>query len=114
MMAVRSIDATLEALVRRDRQVVIAALTIVIALSWGYLLVGAGMPMMTPVSWTLGYAVLMFFMWWIMMLAMMLPSAAPMVLLFASGLILTFAAGKAALEIFMNLTGATSIQSLEI
>ncbi len=79
-----SIDATLEALVRRDRQVVIAALTIVIALSWGYLLVGAGMPMMTPVSWTLGYAVLMFFMWWIMMLAMMLPSAAPMVLLFAT------------------------------
>jgi predicted metal-binding membrane protein len=84
MMAVRSIDATLEALVRRDRQVVIAALTIVIALSWGYLLVGAGMPMTTPVSWTLGYAVLMFFMWWIMMLAMMLPSAAPMVLLFAT------------------------------
>ena len=40
--------------------------------------------MMTPASWTLGYAVLMFFMWWIMMLAMMLPSAAPMVLLFAT------------------------------
>ena len=101
-----SIDATLEAIVRRDRRVVIGALTIVIALSWGYLLVGAGMgtsalemtrmsqhgipgrtsgmPMMTPASWTLGYAVLMFFMWWIMMLAMMLPSAAPMVLLFAT------------------------------
>ena len=101
-----SIDATLEAVVRRDRRFVIAALTTVIAISWGYLLLGAGMgtsaldmtrmsqsgisdpvagwPMMTPASWTLGYAVLMFFMWWIMMLAMMLPSAAPMVLLFAT------------------------------
>ena len=100
------VDATLEAVVRRDRRVVFAALTTVIALSWGYLLVGAGMgtsalemtpmahlgmsggmaggPMMTPASWTLGHAVLMFFMWWIMMVAMMLPSAAPMVLLFAA------------------------------
>jgi predicted metal-binding membrane protein len=100
------VDATLEAVVRRDRRVVIAALTTVIALSWGYLLTGAGMgtsalemtrmsqlgfsermagmPMMTPASWTCGYAVLMFFMWWSMMLAMMLPSAAPMVLLFAT------------------------------
>ncbi len=101
-----SVDATLEAVVRRDRRVVLAALTTVIALSWGYLLFGAGMgtsalemtlvsqhgtsrptagmPMMTPASWTFGYAVLVFFMWWIMMLAMMLPSAAPMILLFAT------------------------------
>ncbi len=101
-----SVDAALEAVFRRDRWVVIAALTTVIAMSWGYLLVGAGMssaalemtrmsqhgisegtagvPMMTPASWTPGYAVLMFFMWWIMMLAMMLPSAAPMALLFAA------------------------------
>jgi predicted metal-binding membrane protein len=38
---------------------------------------------MAPMAWTPGYAVLMFLMWWIMMLAMMLPSAAPMILLFA-------------------------------
>jgi predicted metal-binding membrane protein len=101
-----SVDATLEAVVRRDRRVVIAALSIVIALSWGYTLVGdgmgmsavemtrmsqqgisermAGMTMMTPASWTPGYAVLMFVMWWIMMVAMMLPSAARMILLFAT------------------------------
>ncbi|MCH8031619.1 MAG: DUF2182 domain-containing protein [Bacteroidetes bacterium] len=101
-----SVDAKVEAVARRDRRVVIAALSIVIALSWGYMLVGAGMgmsavemtrmsqqgisermagmTMMTPASWTPGYAVLMFFMWWIMMLAMMLPSAAPTVLLFAA------------------------------
>jgi predicted metal-binding membrane protein len=41
------------------------------------------MAAMTPATWTPGYAVLMFLMWWIMMVAMMLPSAAPMILLFA-------------------------------
>jgi len=40
--------------------------------------------MATPVPWTFGYAVLMFFMWWVMMIAMMLPSAAPMVLLYGA------------------------------
>jgi predicted metal-binding membrane protein len=101
-----SVDATLEAVVRRDRLVVLAALTAVIALSWAYLLAGGGMgisafemtrmsqpemagdmadgAMMTPAAWTPAYAVLMFFMWWIMMVAMMLPSAAPMILLFAT------------------------------
>ena len=43
----------------------------------------AGM-LMSPVTWTLGYALLMFSMWWLMMIAMMLPSAAPMVLLHAA------------------------------
>ena len=106
-----AIDAALEAAVKRDRLVVVAALAAVIAGSWAYLLAGAGMgmsafemtrvsqlvtardmstvcmagmAMMTPVTWTPGYAVLMFFMWWVMMIAMMLPSAAPMILLFAT------------------------------
>jgi predicted metal-binding membrane protein len=39
--------------------------------------------MMQPAVWTPSYATLMFFMWWIMMVAMMLPSASPMILLFA-------------------------------
>jgi predicted metal-binding membrane protein len=106
-----SLDARLDEVVRRDRLIVVTVLTAVIALSWGYLLTGAGMgmsafemtrmsqlgmawrtseecmadmAMMTPVVWRLGYAVLMFFMWWAMMVAMMLPSAAPMILLFAT------------------------------
>ncbi len=76
-----SVDATLEAVVRRDRLVVVTALIAVIALAWAYLLAGAGMgmsafemtrlsqrgmargmagmAMMTPAVWTLGYAVLM-------------------------------------------------------
>lgn len=93
-------DTLLEAVLRRDRQSVIAGLTVVIALSWTWLLLGAGTGMsavdmlfgsgsdsmarmMTPTAWTLGYAVVMFTMWWVMMTAMMLPSAAPILLLFA-------------------------------
>jgi len=85
----------LEAVLRRDRAVVVAILVGVITLAWIYILLGAGigmglgsempnMPdMMMPVAWTLGYAGLMFVMWWVMMAAMMLPSAAPVLLLFA-------------------------------
>jgi len=40
--------------------------------------------LMSPVTWTPGYALLMLSMWWLMMIAMMLPSAAPMVLLHAA------------------------------
>jgi predicted metal-binding membrane protein len=40
-----AVDATLEAVIRRDRVVVITALFAVIALSWAYLLAGAGMGM---------------------------------------------------------------------
>ena len=70
-----SIDASLEAAVRRDRLVVIAAQIAVITIAWTYLLAGAGMGMsaleMTRMSqlWTAGYAILMFFMWWVMMVA---------------------------------------------
>ena len=79
-----SVDSTLEAIVRRDRVIVVTALAVVAVLSWAYLLAGAGMTMMAQAVWTPGYAVLMFAMWWVMMVAMMLPSAAPMVLLFAT------------------------------
>jgi predicted metal-binding membrane protein len=40
--------------------------------------------LMSPVTWTPGYALLMFSMWWLMMIVMMLPSAAPMVRLHAA------------------------------
>jgi predicted metal-binding membrane protein len=85
----------LERVLRRDRLVVLAGLGGVIALSWAYILMGAGMEMdagmvgaaMTGVaakSWSAGYVTLMFVMWAVMMVAMMLPSAAPMILLFAT------------------------------
>jgi len=87
----------LETLIKRDRLVVMSGLILVIVLAWAYIFAGAGMNMdatmtmpdnmitMAPsVSWTPGYAVLIFIMWWVMMMAMMLPSAAPMILLFAT------------------------------
>ena len=103
----------LESVLRRDRLVVVTALGTVIVLSWVYLLAGAGMGMgtveMTRLThsvglggpapagmpmpgmndptgasvWTGQYAAIVFFMWWIMMLGMMLPSATPILLLFA-------------------------------
>jgi predicted metal-binding membrane protein len=93
-------DTVLEAVLRRDRHVVVAALIAVIAMAWLWILLGAGTgmsamdtilepnpdrmaSMMAPALWTLGYAGIMFTMWWVMMAAMMLPSAAPILLLFA-------------------------------
>jgi len=90
----------LEAAIRRDRLVVIAGLALVMTLAWGWLIFGAGFPMapeaapgmpdmpgmaamVAPAAWGLSYAGLMAFMWWTMMVAMMLPGAAPTLLLFA-------------------------------
>ena len=95
-----SIDTAIERVVKRDRAIVLGALVSVVALSWAYVLSGAGMSMsafemtrmstgkggmaMMPAVWDIGYAGVMFLMWWVMMIAMMLPSATPMVLLFAA------------------------------
>ena len=96
--------ASLAAFLRRDRIIVGCALAGIVVLSWAYILFGAGtgttafqmsgfptapnmsdpMAAMQPLPWTAGYAVLMFVMWWLMMLATMLPSAAPMILLYAA------------------------------
>ncbi|MBU1211290.1 MAG: DUF2182 domain-containing protein [Alphaproteobacteria bacterium] len=88
-----------ELLLKRERLVVGAGLVILTLLAWWWLLVGAGTGMDTmamttwvfpppvhaqmPAQWTPAYAGIMFLMWWIMMIAMMTPSAAPMILLYA-------------------------------
>ncbi|MFY0309612.1 DUF2182 domain-containing protein [Leisingera sp. D0M16] len=46
--------------------------------------VGEPMQMGLETVWTPAYAVLIFLMWWIMMIAMMTPSAAPVLLLFTA------------------------------
>ena len=75
----------------RERRVTTAALLLVAAAAWIYLLAGAGMPgmggmdpdmVMAPEPWSPGHAIAVFLMWWIMMAAMMLPSAAPAILLY--------------------------------
>jgi len=52
----------LEVVLRRDQQVVTSVLVVVIVACWLYLVAGAGTSMY-PVTWTPGYALLMFSMW---------------------------------------------------
>ncbi|WP_265563704.1 DUF2182 domain-containing protein [Sphingomicrobium arenosum] len=84
-----------EALLARHRALTIAALALLALLAWGWLLAGAGMDMGLVASLNafphrdapmMAMAVsfpLLFAMWWVMMVAMMLPSAAPTILLYA-------------------------------
>ncbi|HSA69675.1 MAG TPA: DUF2182 domain-containing protein, partial [Burkholderiales bacterium] len=64
-------------MLRRDRAVVALCLAAVVALAWRWLAPHAGMEMEPDFGFLAA-------MWWIMMIAMMLPSAAPMILLFGA------------------------------
>ena len=101
----------LEAVLRRDRAVVSAALAVIAALAWAYLLwlsanmemgaepeiPGMSMPgmdmpgmdmpgMLAPEfrAWSAGDLAFTFGMWAVMMVGMMTPAAAPMVLIYAA------------------------------
>jgi predicted metal-binding membrane protein len=88
----------LEAALRHDREIVAAALVGIVAVAWGYMvheargmeLTGicrcAGMAMSGPDSapWSRAALVPLSLMWAEMMVAMMIPSAAPMILTFAT------------------------------
>lgn len=90
-----------ERLLRRDRTVLILTIGVLFGLAAVYTVFGVGMrmsalemtamrgmrdmPAMGPVGvWAPGYAILVFLMWLVMMIAMMLPSVAPTVLLHAA------------------------------
>jgi predicted metal-binding membrane protein len=76
-------------LLRRDRLMVLLALGGVTVIAWAYLL-SVRQDMMMPAMDAMPdmampfQAPWVFAMWWVMMLGMMLPSAAPMVLIFAT------------------------------
>src|SRR5262245_34449682 len=96
-----------ESVLRRERRIVAAGLAILTALAWAYIMAGAGMGMpawhmisaslfphrvaempvtgmgMHASAWPLGHWLLVLAMWWVMMIAMMTPSAAPLILLYA-------------------------------
>jgi predicted metal-binding membrane protein len=82
--------SALEKLLRHDRLIVAVGLAGVVALAWVHLVAGAGIDMskvgmpMEPMPWSTFYTALVFTMWWVMMIAMMVPSATPMVLLFTA------------------------------
>ena len=95
-------DAAVEAVLRRDRVIVAAALAVLTALAWAYVLwladdmemggmdmsgfrmIPAGMGLMMPATapWTLIELTFVFVMWAVMMIGMMTPSVAPMLLIY--------------------------------
>lgn len=89
--------ASIESALRHDRIVVLAALTGLAAVAWGYMIAEAramdatglcqcaGMAMSGPdvTPWSPATILPLFLMWAEMMVAMMIPSAAPMILTFA-------------------------------
>lgn len=96
----------IDVLLKRDRLIVGGGLALVTTIAGLYTALGVGMEMsalemtglsdrqpgvtgiggmvMQPAAWTPGYALLVFMMWWVMMIAMMTPSAAPMILLYGA------------------------------
>jgi predicted metal-binding membrane protein len=89
-------DRRIGALATRERGAILLALLGVTLIAWWYLLAishdmsgiamsgmpGMAMPMAAP--WTPAAFALTFAMWWVMMIGMMVPSAAPMALTFAT------------------------------
>ncbi len=83
-----------ETMLKRDRILVVAGLAAITALAWVYVLQFASsmtgmninnmeMSMPTTQAWRSGDILLTFLMWVVMMVAMMTPSATPMILMFA-------------------------------
>ncbi len=95
--------ATLKAVLRRDRAVVIAALAVITVLAWadlvwladdmwmggmdmtGFRMIPAGQGLMMPekAAWQAIEFAYLFAMWVVMMIGMMTPSVAPMILIYA-------------------------------
>ncbi len=95
--AANTTASPLEHALRRDRVVVIAAIIIIAAIAWAYTVylaetgmgmgdmqTGMGMAMADMRSWSGADFGLMYVMWLVMMIAMMAPSAGPMLLMFAA------------------------------
>jgi len=96
-------EAAIEAMLRRDRAIVSAALVILTALAWAYVwwlaadmdmsgmdmsgfrMIPAGMGLMMPATapWNAMEFAFVFAMWAVMMIGMMTPSATPMILIYA-------------------------------
>lgn len=80
-----------EALLRRHKIVTTAALALLAGLAWAWIALGAGMAMSAPgmaghdmaMAWDTQRVALYLAMWWVMMVAMMIPAAAPVILLYA-------------------------------
>jgi predicted metal-binding membrane protein len=82
----------LEGLLWRNRLLVLSGVAVLVALAWAYPVyvaqgagdMASGMAMAQLQLWTHADFGLTFLMWAVMMVAMMVPTAAPMILLFAT------------------------------
>ncbi|HEU4682275.1 MAG TPA: DUF2182 domain-containing protein [Gemmatimonadales bacterium] len=90
MSAAASRPDFLEAALRKDRLIVVAGLLTLAALAWWYIVhtaatmeAHAGMSMPRARPWDLGETLGLAVMWIVMMIAMMIPSVTPVILLFA-------------------------------
>jgi len=70
-------------LLSRERLIVLAGLAIIVLFS-GRAMIHTGDVLMMGGQGSFAYAILVFVMWWMMMIAMMLPSASPAILTFAA------------------------------
>ncbi len=104
----------IEAALKRDRLILIMVLVVMTLIAVLYTALGVdldtsalGMTTMAmqPASWTPVYFGLVFLMWWVMMMAMMLPSASPMILLYAAVKRKSVARGELALLTALFLAG---------
>lgn len=99
-------DRALFRILRHDRLIMASVLSLTVVVAAAFILAGggtgmsaigmtfhtgpagaliAGTPdMVAPMIWTPGYALVIFVMWWLMMVAMMVPSAAPTILLYGA------------------------------
>ena len=86
---------TLESIIKRDRLVIAASLLIIAGLAWAYTVnlarstedggsMAMSMGMANTMAWTAADFWAQFAMWSVMMFAMMIPSAAPMIMVFAT------------------------------
>ncbi|WP_298847139.1 DUF2182 domain-containing protein [uncultured Ruegeria sp.] len=93
---------TVEQVLRQDNAIVLGSVLVIILAATWYTIAGIGMNMSavemtrmagpigepmkmgTATTWSGTYPLLIFLMWWVMMIAMMTPSAAPAVLLFTA------------------------------
>ncbi len=93
-------------ILRHDRRIVAAALFLSVVVAAGFILAGSGTGMsaigmtahtgpagaliagtpdvVSPMLWTPRYALVIFVMWWLMMVAMRAPRAAPTILLYGA------------------------------
>jgi predicted metal-binding membrane protein len=80
------VSSALESILKRDRAIVLSGVVVIAGLGWYYLVSMSGMEeMMAPslAGWTARDFATMFVMWAVMLVAMMLPSAAPLLLIHA-------------------------------